>query len=97
MHPQVVRELANVTARLRSIIFERLEQSGEDTENWKKVNATPFFKDKNENPGNLRQASLTLDSGKMMELILTGTIFKCMKEKKATGSSEHRFMKRNHA
>ena len=41
MHPQVVRELANVTASPLSIIFARSEQSGEDTDDWKKANVIP--------------------------------------------------------
>jgi len=44
MHRQMLRGLADVTARPLLIIFERSMRLGEVSEDWKKVNDTPIFK-----------------------------------------------------
>jgi len=44
MHPHVLRELAEVTAELLSIIFNRSWRTGEVPENWRIANVTPVFK-----------------------------------------------------
>lgn len=55
MRSWMLRELANVTARPRSIPFERSWASGEVPEDWKKENVTPVFKKgKKEIPGALQ-------------------------------------------
>jgi len=52
MHPQVLRELADVIAKLLSIIFERRWRTGEVPEDWRKASVTPVFKrGKQEDPG----------------------------------------------
>ena len=53
MHPQVLRELAEVIAKLHSIIFERCWRMGEVPEDWRKASVTPVFKKvkKEENTG----------------------------------------------
>lgn len=44
MHPNVLRELADVDAKLLSIISDMSWLSGEVSGHWKKGNIVPFFK-----------------------------------------------------
>ena len=44
MHPQALRELADVIAEPLSIIFERSWRTGEVPEDWRKASVTPVFK-----------------------------------------------------
>ncbi|PKU32129.1 rna-directed dna polymerase from mobile element hypothetical protein [Limosa lapponica baueri] len=68
MHPQVLRELADVIAGALSIIFERSWRTGDVPEDWRRANITPVFKkSKMEHPGNYRPVSLTSVHGKVME------------------------------
>ncbi|KFV78754.1 hypothetical protein N308_01132, partial [Struthio camelus australis] len=83
MHPQVLRELADVIARPLSIIFERSWRSGEVPEDWKKANVTPLFqKGKKEEPGNYRPVSLTSILGKVMEQLILEVLTKHLEDKK---------------
>ncbi|GAB0204772.1 mitochondrial enolase superfamily member 1 [Grus japonensis] len=91
MHPQMLRELADVIARPLSIIFERSWRTGEMPEDWRKANVTPVFKKgKKEDPGNYRLVSLTSIPGKMMEQLILGVINKHVEEKKVIGSDSPR-------
>ncbi|PKU44242.1 rna-directed dna polymerase from mobile element jockey- hypothetical protein [Limosa lapponica baueri] len=94
MHPQVLRELAEVIAELLSIIFKRSWKTGEVPEDWRNANVIPVFKKgKKEDPGNYRPVSLTSIPGKMMERLVLGIILKHMEEKQAIRSSQHGFTK----
>ncbi|GAB0187639.1 mitochondrial enolase superfamily member 1 [Grus japonensis] len=94
MHPQVLRELAGITAKPLSIIFERSWRTGEVSEDWRKANATPAFKkSRKEDPGNYRPVSLTSIPGKVMEQLILGVTNKHVEEKKVTGSGQHGFTK----
>ncbi|GAB0206573.1 mitochondrial enolase superfamily member 1 [Grus japonensis] len=82
MHPQVLRELADVIARPLSIIFERSWRTGE-------VPVTLVFKKgKKEDPGNYRPVSLTSIPGKVMEQLILGVTNKHVEEKKVIGSGQ---------
>jgi len=94
MHPQVLRELADATAQLLSIIFERSWRTGEVPEDWRKANVTLIFKKgKKEAPGNHRLVSLTSIPGKMMEQLILEVIIKQVEEKKVIRSSQDGFTK----
>ncbi|GAB0205233.1 mitochondrial enolase superfamily member 1 [Grus japonensis] len=94
MHPQVLRELADVIARSLSIIFERSWRTGEVPEDWRKANVTLLSKKgKKEDPGNYRPVSLTSNPGKVMEQLILGVINKHVEEKKVIGGDQHGFNK----
>ncbi|PKU39220.1 rna-directed dna polymerase from mobile element hypothetical protein [Limosa lapponica baueri] len=94
MHPQVLRELAEVIVGPLNIIFERSWRKGEVPKDWRKANVTPVFKKgKKKDPGNYRPVSHISIPGKMMEPLVLGVISKHMEEKKAIRSSQYIFTK----
>ncbi|KGL81578.1 hypothetical protein N309_03232, partial [Tinamus guttatus] len=83
MHPRVLRKVAEVIAKLLSVIFERSWRMGEVPEDWKKASVTPVFeKGKKEDPGNYRPVSLTSVPGKAMERLILTVVSKHMEDKK---------------
>lgn len=94
MHPQVLRELADVIAKPLSIIFAQLCQLGEVSRDQRKANVTPVFsKGKKEDMRNYRPVSLTSVPGNVMKQLSLETISRHMKEKKIIKSSQHGFTK----
>ena len=68
LHPRVLRELADVVAKLLSIAFWQSWLTGDVLVDWKLTNVTPIFKKgRKDDPGSYRPISLTLVSGKVME------------------------------
>ncbi|KAK4807097.1 hypothetical protein QYF61_018438 [Mycteria americana] len=89
MHPQVLRELADVV-----ILFHQLCLLRQVPEDWRKVNVAPIFmKGKKEDPENYRPVSLTAIPGKVMEQLILGTISRHTKDEKIIRSSQHGFTK----
>lgn len=60
VHLRFPKELADVLAKLLSIVFEKLQLSGEVPSSWRKENISPIFeKERKEDLGNYRLVSLT--------------------------------------
>jgi len=83
MHPQVLRELADVIAEPLSILFKRSWRTGEVSEDWRKANVTPIFKKgQKEDPGNYRMVRLTSILGKKAAQFILEVIIKQVEEKR---------------
>ncbi|XP_055565143.1 uncharacterized protein LOC102055566 isoform X1 [Falco cherrug] len=93
MHPQLLRELADVTAKPLFITTERSWRTGEVPEDWRKAGVTPVFKKGKKGPGNCRPVSLTSIPGKAMEQLSLEVTLKHVKEKKLIRSSQRGFTK----
>ncbi|KFP58021.1 hypothetical protein N323_02901, partial [Cathartes aura] len=80
IHPRLLKELADVTARSLSIIYQRSWESGEVPADWKLASVIPIYKKGvREDPGNYRPVGLTSVPGKIMEKTILGTIERHLK------------------
>ncbi|GAB0183716.1 mitochondrial enolase superfamily member 1 [Grus japonensis] len=94
MHPQVLKELADVIVRPLLIIFERSWQLGEVPQDWKKVSVTVSFqRDNKDDLGKYRLVSLTSIPGNTVKQIILEIISKHIEQKKVIESIQHGFMK----
>ncbi|KAJ7426638.1 RNA-directed DNA polymerase from mobile element jockey [Willisornis vidua] len=59
IHPQILKELADVITKPLSMIFECSWESGEVPADWKLANITPHFKEGKEDPRNYKPVSFT--------------------------------------
>ena len=74
IHPRVLRELADVTMRLLSMILEVLQQLGKVPEDWEKANVAPVFgKGQKGDRRQHRLVGLALVLWKRMEQNMLGT------------------------
>ena len=92
MHPHALRELAEVTAELLSIISGRSWQMGEMPGDWRIASVTPVFKkvkNKKADLGNYRLVSLTSIPRKVMEQRVLDILSKQLEQKKVIGCSQH--------
>lgn len=92
IHLRILKELADVIAKLLSMIFEWSWESGEVSSDWKLANAVPIFKKGKEDPGNYTPFSLTSVPGKIMEKIILGGIEKYLEDNALNGHSQHGFV-----
>ena len=94
IHPRVLKELADVKAGALSIICQRSRESGEVPADWKLANVTLIYKKGvREDPGSYRPVRLTSVHGKIMEVIILGTIERHLKTNAITRHSQHGFTK----
>ncbi|KAK4818855.1 hypothetical protein QYF61_020074 [Mycteria americana] len=94
IHPRVLKEVVDVMAGPRSIIYQRSSESGKVPADWKLACVIPIYKKAaREDPGNYRPVSLTSVPGKIVEKIILGTIERHLKNNALMRHSQHGFTK----
>ena len=75
IHPKALKELAEILAKLQTIIFNTSIQTGIVPDLWKIGNIIALYKKEDKSdPGNYRPVSLTSVVGKLMEKIVRKVI-----------------------
>ncbi|KAK4832481.1 LOW QUALITY PROTEIN: hypothetical protein QYF61_023528 [Mycteria americana] len=94
IHPRVLRELAEVLAKLLSIIYLQSWLTGEVPDDWRLANVMPIYmKDQKEDPGNYRPVSLTSVPGKITERFILSALNKHVQASQGIRPSQHGFRK----
>jgi hypothetical protein len=95
LHPRVLRETADLTARLLTIIFQKSLDKGELPSVWKRAVVSPIFKSgKREIPANYRPISLTSIPCKILESIISDHILVYLKSKRILTDKQFGFLKK---
>ena len=90
MQPWALRELAEVTAKLLFIMFNRLWRMEEVPEDWRKASVSPGYKkSKQKELQNYKPVSLTSIPGEVMEQLMLEAISKHVEEKRVIRTSQH--------
>ncbi|PKU38251.1 rna-directed dna polymerase from mobile element jockey-like [Limosa lapponica baueri] len=94
LHPRVLKESADVLAKLLSIIYMKSWLTGEVPMDWRVANVTPIYKKgKKEDPGNYRPISLTSIPGKVMGQVILSELSWQVQDSQGIRASQHGFMK----
>lgn len=94
IHPEVLKELRNVTDEPFSTTYQRFWESGEVPADWKLADVTLIYKKgTREDPGKYRPVSLTSVPGKGREKIALSATERQVKDKAIVRRSQHRFIK----
>ena len=94
IHVRVLRELAEVIAKLLSIIYQYSWSTGEVPEDWRLASVTPIYKKgRKEDLGNYRPVSLTSVPGKVMEQIILREITQHLWDNCGIMPSQHGFIR----
>ena len=94
IHLKVLRELAEVIAKLLSIIYQHSLLTGEVPEDWRLASVTPIYKKGcKEDLGNYRSVSLISVPGKVTEKIFLSEITQHVRGNWRIRPSQHGFVK----
>lgn len=95
IHKSMRFQVLRVTSRPLSVIFKRLWQLREPSEDWKQVNITPILKGgKKDYLENYKPVSLTLIPGTVMERLIWKSFPNSWRTRRSSKSRQHGFMKR---
>ena len=94
VHLRILRELAELIAKIFSTIYQCSWSTGEVSEDWRLATVTPIYrKGRKEDPENYRPISLTSVPGKVMEQIIMREITRHVWDNCGIRPGQHGFMK----
>lgn len=89
----MVKELAEVIAKLLSTVYQHSWSTREDSEDRRLANMTPIYKSCKEDLENYRPVSLPSVPGKIMEQIIFTAIIYHVRDNQGIRPSQHGFLK----